>query len=117
MKKLVSISLIVALAGVGALFANAANGEKVFNKLGCTSCHDPVKDQLGAGLGPSLKMIADAYNANGGRDKLLHFFDKGKKSDALIDPKKFNIMKTQLKKVKKLSDAEKGDLADFILTR
>jgi len=115
MKKLVSISLIVALAGVGALFADAQAGAKVFAKSGCAACHDPAKDQLGAGLGPSLKMVADAYNANGGKEKLVAFFNKGKKKDVLVAPAKFGIMKTQLKKINKMSDADKSNLADFVL--
>lgn len=115
MKKLVTASLIVALAGAGALFADAQAGSKVFAKNGCSSCHDPAVDQLAKGLGPSLKMIADAYKADGGKAALVAFFNKGKKSDAKVAPEKFGIMKTQLKKINKFSDTEKSDLADFIL--
>lgn len=116
MKKLVTISLIVALAGVGALFADAAKGAKVYKKSGCASCHDPAKDQLGSGLGPSLKQISAAYKAAGGKDQLVEFLAKGKKKTAIVAPKKFGVMKAQLRKTKKLSDAQRGDLADFILS-
>lgn len=115
MKKLIAISVIVAFAGLGAIFADAAAGAKIFKKKGCAACHDPAKDQLGSGKGPSLKMIADAYKADGGTDQLITFFNKGKKKTAIVAPKKFGVMKSQLKRIKKMSDTEKSDLADFVM--
>ena len=114
MKKFIGLALALTLSlATGAAYAD---GAKVFKKKGCGSCHDAAKDQLGMGLGPSLKQISEAYKADGGKDALLNFFNKGTKKTAKVAPKKFNTMKGQLKNIKKLSADDQGALADFILS-
>jgi cytochrome c551/c552 len=113
MKKITLIALVLTF-GAGSVFADTEAGQAIFKKKGCATCHDAEKDQLGMGLGPSLKQISAAYKAGGGKDALVVFFTgKGK---AIVAPNKFAVMKGQLSNTKKLSDAERGDLADFYLS-
>lgn len=111
MKKIIGISLIMAFAAAGSIHAD---GEAIFKGKGCGSCHHATKDQLSSGLGPSLQNIAAAYNENGGKDALVKFLNG--EGEPIVAPKKFNMMKGQLSNTKKLSDAERGELADFILS-
>ena len=115
MKKLISLVAVIALTSVSSVYADAANGGTVFKKKGCTACHNPEKDQLAMGLGPSLKMISAAYKAAGGKDAMLAFM--GGNDKPIVAPQKYSVMKPQVKgALKKATDAEKGDLADFILS-
>ena len=102
MKRLVAV---VMLAG-GIAFA--ADGEAIFKKKGCTSCHQPNADTVG----PSLKKIAQAYA--GKKDQLVKYL-KGQ-APAIVDPAKAAMMTAQLATIKGLSDAELEALADYILT-
>ena len=102
MKRLVAV---VMLAG-GIAFA--ADGEAIFKKKGCMSCHQPNADTVG----PSLKKIAQAYA--GKKDQLVKYL-KGQ-APAIVDPAKAAIMMAQLATIKGLSDAELEALADYILT-
>lgn len=114
MKKLIGLSIIVAFVGVGSLHADSAAGEKLFKKKGCSACHNPTKDQLKSGLGPSLVMVSEAYKAADGKDGLTTFLlGKGK---PIVAPKKFAIMRGQLSGTKKMSDEERANLADYILS-
>jgi len=45
----------------------------------------------------------------------LEKFMKGE-GEAIVAPEKFSTMKAQLKITKKLTDAQRGDLADYILS-
>ena len=112
MKKILTLTLAVAVAGSMSLVF-AADGATIFKKNVCTSCHNPTKDQLKSGLGPSLQNIAVAYKADGGKTALVAFL--AGKGAPIVAPKKFSTMKTQLGKTKKLSDADRGALADYIL--
>ena len=113
MKKLLTLVLSVFLTGALSLvFAGGAGGQKIFKKNGCTTCHHPTKDQLGSGLGPSLQMVAKAYKGN--KAGLVKFLSG--KAKPIVAPKKFGIMKTQLRKTKKLKDADRSALADYILS-
>ncbi|MES0488681.1 MAG: c-type cytochrome [Leptospirales bacterium] len=113
MKKLLTLTVAVAVAGSMSLVF-AADGATIFKKNGCTSCHNPTKDQLKSGLGPSLVNITKAYKAGGGKAALVTFLQG--KGAPIVAPKKFNTMKTQLGKTKKLSDADRSALADYILS-
>ncbi len=111
MKKLLVASLV---AGAFLITGNvfAANGKAIFQSKGCTTCHNPTKDQLAAGLGPSLKQVAAKYK--GDEAGLVNFLsNKGKPR---VAPDKFPIMQGQLGM---LAGTPKGDLkaiAKFILS-
>jgi len=100
------IKLLLVSLGLG-LTAFAADGEAIFKQKGCTSCHRPDIDTAG----PSLKKIAQAYA--GKKEDLVKFL-KGE-GEAIVDPAKASVMKMQLARIKDLSDAELGALADYIL--
>jgi len=114
MKKVVSVIISLAFAASASLYADAKAGEKIYKSKGCSSCHNPTKDQLAAGLGPSFAMVAAAYKKGSGKDGLVKFL-KGE-GEAIVAPEKAATMKAQLKITKKLSDAERAGLADFILS-
>ncbi len=112
MKKLVGISLILAMSAAGAVYG--ADGAALVKSKGCTACHHPTKDQLSMGLGPSFQMISTAYKENGGKDSIVKFLLG--QGDPIVAPKKFSIMKSQLNTTKKFSDEERAAIADYILS-
>ena len=83
-------------------------GEATFQSLKCHICHKPDRKSAG----PSLEEIAKAYSGQGQR--LAQYF-KGE-SEPLVDPGKWRVMEGQLKKTKEISDAERKDLAAYILS-
>ncbi len=97
-----------------------ADGRSLFKSGGCGSCHDPVKDQLSTGRGPSLNVISDAYKTAATRTRssatgaLLKFF--AGKSRPIVAPKKFRIMSRRLNYVKRLSFSQRRELAAFVLS-
>lgn len=111
MKKVLAAVIASAMVTSAGLMADGAG---VFASKGCKSCHHATKDQLNAGMGPSLAQVSAAYKANGGKANLEKFL-KGE-GQAIVAPKKFSVMKPQLAKTKGLNDADRGALADFILT-
>jgi len=114
MKKLVSIALTLAFTASASVYADAKAGEALYKSKGCSSCHHPTKDQLAQGMGPSYQMVSAAYKKGSGKAGLEAFLNG--KGDAIVAPEKFATMKGQLKNTKKLTDAQRGDLADFILS-
>ena len=56
MKVRLLIAITASICMSATAFA-AADGEALFNKSGCSSCHTPAK----SGIGPSLKDIATKY--------------------------------------------------------
>ena len=113
MKRFILTSLIVFLTcgslTLGTmLLAADGGGEATFHSLHCNICHKP--DRRSAG--PSLSEIAKAYN---GQQELLAQYLKGQ-AEPLIDLGKQQVMKGQLKKTKEISDAERGELAGYILS-
>jgi cytochrome c551/c552 len=114
MKKLVSIVISMAFAASASLYADAKAGEALYKSKGCSSCHHPTKDQLANGMGPSYQMVSAAYKAKTGKAGIEAFLSG--KGEAIVAPEKFSTMKGQLKITKKLTDAQRGDLADFILS-
>lgn len=110
MKKLFSTITILALfSGVAMLSANAA-GEKIYKTKGCKTCHSPTQKKTG----PAFKTISATYKADGGKEALVKFLSGN--GQPKVWPKKFGTMKGQLNKTKKLSDQQKSDLADYILS-
>lgn len=111
MKKVLTAVIASALVSSAGLMAD---GAAVFGSKGCKACHHPTKDQLASGMGPSLQQVSAAYKANGGKAALETFL-KGE-GKAIVAPNKFSIMKGQLGKTKGLNDADRGALADYILS-
>jgi len=89
------------------LWAADTGGEATFQSLRCNTCHKP--DRRSAG--PSLPEIAKAYS---GQQQLVQYL-KGE-SEPLIDLGNRQLMKRKLEKTKEISDAERRDLADYILS-
>ena len=90
------------------LWAADGGGEATFQSLRCHICHKP--DRRSAG--PSLLEIAKAYS---GKQQQLAQYLKGE-TEPLIDLGKRQVMERKLEKTKELSDAERKDLADYILS-
>ena len=110
MKRFVLLSLIAyGCLMVGTmLWAGDTAGETTFHSLKCYICHKP--DRRSAG--PSLPEIAKAYS--GQQQRLAQYF-KGE-SEPLIDFGNRHLMEGKLEKTKKIPDAERMDLADYILS-
>jgi cytochrome c len=110
MKRFVLLTLI----GCGCLilgtmlWAADMGGEATFQSLKCHVCHKP--DRRSAG--PSLLEIAKAYS---GQQPRLAQYLKGE-SEPLIDLGKQKVMEGKLEKTKEISEAERKDLADYILS-
>lgn len=114
MKKVISLVVSLAFIATGSLFADAKKGEGLYKKKGCSSCHNPTKDQLAQGLGPSYVMVSAAYKKGAGKAGIEKFL-KGE-GQAIVAPEKFSTMQGQIRNTKKWSDEERSDIADFILT-
>ena len=110
MKRFVLLTLIGCgcLMLVTVLWAAGSGGEATFQSLKCHVCHKP--DRRSAG--PSLPQIAKAYS---GKQPRLAQYLKGE-SEPLIDLGKRKVMKGKLEKTKEISEAERKDLADYILS-
>jgi len=110
MKKLLISALLCA-----PLFATdaMAEGRDLYMSLECKNCHDPEKDQIAVGMGPSLQRIAKAYA--GDEDGLVKFL----KSEAKprISPENYMVMETQLAMILYGKPEENlRNLARFILS-
>jgi cytochrome c551/c552 len=90
------------------LWAADTGGEASFQSLRCHTCHKP--DRRSAG--PSLPEIAKAYN--GQQQRLVQYL-KGE-TGPLMDLGKRQVMERKLEKTKEISDGERKDLADYILS-
>jgi len=88
--------------------ARADEGETIFKAQGCRSCH---KKESTSKVNPSLIEISTAYQ--GKEEQLTHYL-KGE-SEAIVRPEKANLMKRYVEKIKKLSEADRKALVDYIL--
>ncbi len=86
----------------------SVDGKSLFLNNGCVACHQIDKKTVG----PTVKAIAAAYA--GKKDDLVKFL-KGE-GKAVVDPANFAVMQPNLATTKKLSDAERAALADYILS-
>ena len=86
----------------------AQEGETIIKSMGCMSCH---KKESSSKVNPSLIEISTAYQ---GKEEQLIKYLKGE-SEAIVRPQKSNMMKSKIVKTKKLSDADRKALADFLL--
>ncbi len=84
-----------------------ADGAALFASNGCTACHNMTAKTVG----PSVKEIAAKYA--GKKDDMVKFL-KGE-GTAIVDPAQFAIMKPNLENTKKMTDAERAALADYML--
>jgi cytochrome c len=90
--------------------ACADEGEAIFKSQGCMSCH---KKEGTSRINPSLAEISQAYQ---GKEAQLIKYLNGE-SEAIVRPEKSNLMKSKIAKTKKLSDADRQALADYILSQ
>ena len=74
-------------------------GEEIFNGKGmCYSCHKPDQKVIG----PSVKQIAEIYKAKNADIKLF----LQEKSEPIVDPSQYSVMKTNLTITKTFSETE-----------
>ena len=85
------------------------DGKALFLSNGCVACHQDDKKTVG----PGLKEIAGKYADK--KDDLVKFL-KGE-GKAIVDPAQFAVMQPNLASTKKMSDAERAALADYILSK
>lgn len=84
-------------------------GKEIFEVKGlCSTCHKP--DQKMAG--PSLEEIARVYKEKGGN--MVAFLEG--KSNPLVDPSQYEIMKANILVTKNYPDEELVALQDYIMT-
>ena len=107
MRSIILVTFILCM-GFGALIgtARAGDGAALFDSLKCGMCHKPDKKAAAV----SLAEIAKVY---GDKEKLVKFF-KGDKP--LIQSDNWGMMKGQFSKITPLSDQEKDQLAEYIIT-
>ncbi len=84
------------------------NGEELFQKNGCTACHQPTAKTVG----PAVNEIAKAYA--GKKEDLVKFL-KGE-GQAIVDAPQFAVMKPNLEITKKMTDDQVAAIADYILS-
>jgi cytochrome c551/c552 len=105
------IGLMVLVLSIGSWaaypYAWAGDGGAIFESLTCSRCHKPDKKAAAV----SLAEIAKTYGDN---EKLVKFL-KGE-TKPLIESEKWGMMKGQFSKITPLSDQEKSDLAEYILS-
>jgi len=88
-------------------FASDQSGEKLFQAMKCTGCHDAeIKKR-----GPSLQKIARVYPD---QESIFLYFTG--KADPIVEPEREKTMRPRLRKIMKLNEAEKKALATYINT-
>ena len=106
--KQIGIWVISFVCMVGMNTARAEEGEAIFKAQGCMSCH---KKESTSKVNPSLTEISMAYQ---GKAAQLAKYLKGE-SEAIVRPEKASLMKRYIEKTKKLSDADRKALTDYLL--
>ncbi len=87
---------------------NTIDGKTIFAANGCTICHTNSESSIG----PKISVIATAYK--GKKEQLIKFLNREAKP--IVVPEDFAIMAANLFATKKMSDAEKTALAEYILS-
>lgn len=106
-KFLISLMFIVNLIAYNSnIFA--ANGERIFQKLGCNACHNPKEDAFA----PALKSISKAYKNK--RESLIKYL-KGE-AKAIVDPDREDFMKPYINQTKNLENKDLKKLVDYLLS-
>jgi cytochrome c len=83
------------------------DGKTLFMENGCVACHNADKKTVG----PAIKEIAAGYAS---KDDLVKFL-KGE-GKAIIDPAQFAVMQPNLATTKKMNDAQRAAIADYMLS-
>ncbi|RRJ92373.1 cytochrome C552 [Paenimyroides tangerinum] len=87
-----------------------SNGKELFesNKAACASCHLADKKVIG----PSIKDIAKIY-----KEQNASIFDfLRQKSEPIVDPSQYEVMKTNFAIIKSFSDEEIKSLEAYMLS-
>lgn len=87
-----------------------ANGKELFesNKAACATCHLPDKKVIG----PSIKEIAKIY-----KEQNASIFDfLRQKSEPIVDPSQYEVMKTNFAIIKSFSDEEIKSLEAYMMS-
>jgi len=88
---------------------NVLAGESLFNGKGtCSACHLPDKKVIG----PSIMEISDIYREKGA--SIGSFLRE--KSEPIVDPNQYVVMKENLKLLKTFSDEEIKALEDYMMS-
>jgi len=104
MRPILAVAVLAALTSTAAF---AADGKTLFESNRCGGCHKEDQD----GVGPSRKAIAVAY---AGKADALAAFLAGA-AEPIMDPTRFSMMKSPLKKIAGLSAEEREALAAYLL--
>jgi len=107
MKKVTVIFIAVCCFSAPALAAE--QGEALFKSQGCKACHRPEGSSK---VNPSLTEIAQMYL--GKEDQLTRYLNG--ETEAIVKPDKAGMMKRHIEKTKKLSDADRNSITDFIMS-
>jgi len=107
MKKVTVIFIAVCCFSAPALAAE--QGEALFKSQGCKACHRPEGSSK---VNPSLTEIAQMYL--GKEDQLTRYLNG--EAEAIVKPDKAGMMRRHIEKTKKLSDADRNSIADFIMS-
>ena len=87
--------------------ATKVSGKEIFEGEGnCVACHKPDQKIIG----PSLQEIGKIYKAKKG--SVVLFLQE--KSEPIVDPSQYDIMKTNFAITKSMSDEELKALEDYI---
>ena len=87
--------------------ATKVSGKEIFEGEGnCVACHKPDQKIIG----PSLQQISKIYRAKQGN--IVLFLQE--KSEPIVDPSQYDIMKTNFAITKSMSDEELKALEDYI---
>jgi cytochrome c len=111
MKRLLS-ALVVLFLPTSAV---AEDGAKLFTSKACTACHHAEKDQSSLGLGPSVKMIKEAYSAEGkgGAEGVAKFLNgEGK---PIVKPELYPVMQAQVAMTKAMTPEQRKALAEYLM--
>lgn len=99
------VLLLLVLPG---LVLASEDGAAIFKSQGCTSCHRPDKSTK---VNPSLADIASSYQDK--EDQLARYLNG--EADAIVKPEKAAMMKRYVERTKKLSNAERKSIAEYIM--
>ena len=107
MRPVSTVVLFFVLLSAACVWAAAGEGATVFTDLKCTMCHKPDKKAAAV----PLAEIAKAYQDRG---QILKLFSG--ESKPLIESDRWGMMRGQLPKIQALTEPQKADLADYILS-
>lgn len=105
-------ALVLAVLPSSAL---AEDGAALFTAKACTACHHADKDQSAMGLGPSIKMIKEAYAAEGkgGAEGIAKFLNG--EGAAIVKPELYPVMQGQVMMTKTFTPEQRKAIADFMM--